>query len=284
MCPMEEPPDFGTYAELIDWTFESSESVADALDRFDQQTRIYEFIHQTLHGQQADMSEQRVQLARMRDRYELFHSQFAPRGWAMSPTIEKDCGYILLGTAISRGTVEPAEADRMLADRLYDHAFVERLISFLCMAPLRALWAWAPVAGDAAAAMRNRLALPAALSWLAVFEGMWKDLQPHLGRDRPRQALSRRFDLQNLSEGLTFTRESLATVHGVLVTENLEAVVEPIDIAPTNRHALVHGNVSGFVQLHHAVKAYTLVEVAVEEAKKLIQDVNSADLEFAPWR
>lgn len=284
MWRMEEPPVFGTYEELIDWTFESSESVADALDRFDQQTRIYEFIDQTLQGRRTDLSEHRVRLIRMRDRYELFHSQFAPRGWAMSPTIEKDRGYILLGTAIGKGTVEPEEADRMLADRLYDHAFVERLISFLCMAPLQALWEWAPVAGDAAAAMRHRLALPAALSWLAIFEGMWKDLQPHLGRDRPRQALSRLYDLQNLTEGLTFTRESLATVHSVLVTEHLEAVVEPIEIAPTNRHALIHGNVSGFVQLHHAVKAYTLVEVAVEEAKKLLQVVDSADLKLAPWR
>jgi hypothetical protein len=281
---MEEPPAFDTYAELIDWTFESSESVADALDSFDQQTRIFEFLEETLHARRTDLSRERARLTQLREHYELFHSQFAPRGWAMSPTVEKDRGYILLGKAIGRGRIEPEEADRVLADRLYDHAFVERLISFLCMAPLRALWEWAPVAGDAAAAMSHRLALPAALSWLAIFEGMWKDLQPHLGRARPRQSLSRGYDLQNLTEGLTFTRESLATVHSVLVTESLDAVLEPIDVAPTNRHALVHGNISGFIQLHHAVKAYTLVEVTVEEAKKLLQVVDSADLEFAPWR
>lgn len=283
MSDRNDVPKFENPHDMMRWLFDSAPDISTGLERSKRMFELLELINSTI-GTPVDLSEYRADLQRLSDRYALFHRLFTPRGWAMSDTVQADGGYIIVAAALDKQIITAEQGDVWLAERLHAHEGVERLLNFMSMAPLRAIWTWLPAAGEAAMAMRQRHVALSAFSWLVIAEGLWKDLQPVVGRDRPPHFFSIRTEAVPLSEGLTWTRESLVAARKVLIETTEDTFVEPAENAPTNRHSLLHGNVSGFLQLYHGVKAFTLVEAIVNEAKKVISEIEPKWIEPPPWR
>ena len=278
-----EVPRFNSVSEMHRWLFATAPNIHTGIERLRGLTLRFGQLSRVT-GRPVDISDLLKTLDETERRTDLFHRLFAPRGWALSHSIQNSGMYLVVGAALDRDLISESQADQWLTDSLRKNDEVERLLNFLAVAPLRGLWAWLPPASDTAVAMRAGLNLPAALGWMTVAEGIWKEMQPLVGRERPSQFFTRSSEIQHLTESLTWTRESMAAVHQLLIERSDDIFVEPRDSAPTNRHGLVHGNVSGFVEPHHVYKAYTLVEVVVEEAKAVIPLVDDSNIELPPWR
>ena len=60
-------------------------------------------------------------------------------------------------------------------------------------------------------------------------------------------------------------------------------MLEPIDRAPTSRHAMLHGRIAGAVRSVHAAKALAMVDGILEQAQEAIKFAEPAELEPPPW-
>jgi len=88
---------------------------------------------------------------------------------------------------------------------------------------------------------------------------------------------------QTLTETLTRSRESLVIAHDYMSREVRRTYLEPIEKAPTSRHALLHGRVAGALRKVHVAKAITVVDAILEQATEAIKTASSTDLEPPPW-
>ncbi|MDP3984798.1 MAG: hypothetical protein Q8Q52_07350, partial [Acidimicrobiia bacterium] len=223
-------------------------------------------------------------LARLAKRHAQFQTHLAPRGWALSESVQRDGSYQIALDAVEKAGMAAELFDPWLAKQLLPTSGVERLVAKIASFPLGEVWRWTFVVGEAAQAMRTGLVAPAAFSWFVVSEGLWKDVQELIGSERPRFLFRRGSAEQHpVSERLTWSWESLRVAIDALASAERRTFVEPIDTAPTSRHALLHGQVSGAIHLHHAVKTFTVVEALVEQFQALRTLLPSDRLVLPPW-
>ena len=126
----------------------------------------------------------------------------------------------------------------------------------------------------------------ATYGWLVAAEGMWRDLEAHRIGSRPRSFFgsSKKTRARRFGKRLAWSEESVRAAQLLLGDQNRDVLDEPIQGAATNRHGFLHGNVAGIIPIHHAVKAFTVVDALVEMAEEYAMELDDEKLELPPWQ
>ena len=237
-------------------------------------------------GKEVDTSEVRAWIEQVGKRHANFQRFLAPRGWALSPTLQHTGHYIIVARAVELKALTPRQADIGLAHWVLEHGDFDHVLNRMASVPLQGVWRWAWIAGETMAAMMEGSNALASYGWLVIAEGMWRDLEEHRIGSRPKgfYAKSKKTKPKRFGAQLAWSEESLIAAHAVLAEDDRAVVTEPIEEAVINRHGFLHGNVAGFIPVHHAVKAFTIVDAMLELAEAYVADLDGIRLEPPPWR
>lgn len=234
----------------------------------------------------ADTSEVRAWIEQVGKRHASFQKFLAPRGWALSPTLQQTGHYIIVARGLELGALTPFQADAGLAVWVLDHGDFDGVLNRFASAPLQGVWRWAWIAGEAMAAMMVGSHALASYGWLVIAEGMWRDIEEHRIGSRPKgfYAKSKKARPKRFGAQLAWSEESLIAAHAVLAEDGRTVVNEPVEQAILNRHGFLHGNVAGIIPAHHAVKAFTIVDAMLELAEAYVARLEEDRLEPPPWQ
>lgn len=234
-----------------------------------------------------------VELERLREwvdeverRHAIFVRQLAPLGWALSPFVQDTGHYLIVAKSLELKALTPLQADRALAAWLLEWGDHDAFLNRIADTPLHGVWRWTWIAGEAMnATLRGNGAL-AAFGWLVIAEGMWRDVEGKRTGSRPKgfYSKSRKRKARRFGDNLPWPEASLAAAQQILGRESGEIVDEPLGNATTNRHGLLHGNVAGFISLHHAVKTMTVVDALVDMAIAYVRELPEGKREPTPWQ
>lgn len=119
-----------------------------------------------------------------------------------------------------------------LAPLVLDPSQLERIVDEISTLPVRTMWQWAFLSGEAAAATSAGLFGPAAEAWMTIAGGLWRDLRSWLGGQG---TIYRKGNLanQSLTERLTQSWESLVVTHDYISQSAPRTPLEPIERAAT---------------------------------------------------
>jgi hypothetical protein len=161
-----------------------------------------------------DYSEARRNLEILATRHQQFMEHLAPRGWTFSRVVDR--GFPVRFYRVAVGFIEagsdPDDVDEWLAPLVLDRSNLERIVEEISTLPVTAIWQWAFLSGDAAAASTAGLFGPAAEAWMTIAEGLWRDLRTWLGGQGTSYRRGNLSD-QALTERLTQSWESLVVAH-----------------------------------------------------------------------
>lgn len=231
-------------------------------------------------------SDVRAWIDQVGKRHANFQRFLAPRGWALSPTLQQTGHYIIVARALELGALSPLQADAGLAHWVLEHGDFDDVLNRLASTPLQGAWRWAWIASEAMRAMMAGSSALATYGWLVIAEGMWRDMEEHRIGSRPKGffAKSKKTRPKRFGAQLAWSEESLIAAHAVLAEDDREVANEPIGEATLNRHGFLHGNVAGIIPAHHAVKAFTIVDAMLELAEAYAADLVEGRLEPPPWK
>jgi hypothetical protein len=270
-------------AGLLAMALEQARSFTDGIEATKNSLRNLSLLSEMGGGKRLDFAPALESLDRMGREHELFMQNFAGRGWALSPILENPWKlHVVAGKFLELGT--DAEAvDDWLADEVIGHQRAIDIVGEIAAFPVRAIWQWAPLAGEAAWATVGGRWGAAATTWLPIAEGMWRDLRSWTGASKAKFYAKGALGNQRLTEILTRSRESLEEAHDYMSQSVSRTYLEPIDPAPTSRHALLHGRVAGTLRKVHVAKALTVVDAILEQASAALRVADPSDLEPPPW-
>ena len=237
-------------------------------------------------GKEVDTSDVRAWIEQVGKRHANFQRFLAPRGWALSPTLQHTGHYIIVARAMELEALTPPQADLGLAHWVLEHGDFDVVLNRMASVPLQGVWRWAWIAGETMVAMMEGFYALASYGWLVIAEGMWRDLEEHRIGSRPRgfYAKSKKTKPKRFGAQLAWSEESLIAAHAVLAQDDRTVVTEPIEGAVINRHGFLHGNVAGIIPVHDAVKAFTIVDAMLELAEAYVADLDDSRLEPPPWQ
>ena len=237
-------------------------------------------------GKEVDTLEIRAWIEQVGKRHANFQRFLGPRGWALSPTLQHTGYYIIAARAVELEALTPRQADIGLAHWVLEHGDFDNVLNRMASVPLQGVWRWAWIAGETMVAMIEGFYALASYGWLVIAEGMWRDLEEHRIGSRPRgfYAKSKKAKPKRFGAQLAWSEESLIAAHAVLAQDDRTVVTEPIEGAVINRHGFLHGNVAGIIPVHHAVKAFTIVDAMLELAEAYVADLDDSRLEPPPWQ
>lgn len=231
-----------------------------------------------------DFSEARQNLEILATRHQEFMERLAPRGWTFSRVVDRGIPVRFYRVAVKFIEVgsDPDDVDEWLAPLVLDPSQLERVVEEISTLPVRAIWQWAFLSGEAAAATTAGLFGPAAEAWLTIAEGLWRDLRTWLGGQG---TFYRKGNLasQALTERSTQSWESLVVAHDYMSQSAPRTLLEPIERAATSRHGMLHGRVAGALRNVHAAKALAMVDGILEQSQEAITLAEAPDLEPPPW-
>jgi hypothetical protein len=270
------------FPELMRILVEMSPTVADSGVMMNRGLDLIANISSTLGESEPGFSKARESMERLVRQHADFMEHLAPRGWALTEILENPKAHVIAVKFLEHGG-DPDGVDDWLVDHVLAHPRSVEIVGDIARTPVRAIWQWGFVAGEAAKAMRMSMWSTAAFTWLALAEGMWRDLRDWLGASSATFYDKGKLGKQTLTETLTRSRESLVVAHDYMSKSVRRTYLEPIEIAPTSRNALLHGRVAGSLRRVHAAKALTIVDAILEQATVAVGNAKADDLEDPPW-
>jgi hypothetical protein len=262
---------------------EMSPTVADSGVMMNRSLDLIADISKAFGGTEPDFSEARESMERSVRQHAEFMEHLAPRGWALTEILDSPKAHVIAVDFLTLADADPDAVDDWLVDHVLQHPRSVEVVSDIARTPVRAVWQWAFVAGEAAQAMKIGMWGIAALTWLAVAEGMWRDLRKWLGASSASFYDKGKLKGQTLTETLMRSRESLVVAHDYMSQSVNRTYLEPTDLAPTSRNAILHGRVAGSLRRVHAAKALTVVDAILEQAAVGITNARPEALEEPPW-
>ncbi|MDF1595125.1 MAG: hypothetical protein P1T08_03335 [Acidimicrobiia bacterium] len=271
-------------AELFENMYQMAPTVAEGIASMSRLLENITLTSEMLGEEPPDYSDTKKNLELLASRHREFMERLAPLGWTFSRVLDRGVPvrfYRVAAKFIEVGS-DPDDVDEWLAPLVLDSSELERVVGEVAALPVRAIWQWAFLAGEAATATNAGLFAVAAEAWITIAEGLWRDLRTWLGGQG---TFYRKGDLvnQTLTERLTQSWESLVVAHDYMSRSVNRTMLEPIDRAPTSRHALLHGRIAGAVRSVHAAKALTMIDGILEQAQEAIKLAEPAELETPPW-
>jgi hypothetical protein len=193
--------------------------------------------------------------------------------------------YLIIAAALDKGALTTEQADVGLAEWLLEYVDFEDFLNRVASTPLHGVWRWTWVCAESTEATLERTGALATYGWLVAAEGMWRDLEAHRIGSRPKSFFgsSKKTRARRFGKRLAWSEESVGAAQLLLGDQSREISDEPVQRAATNRHGFLHGNVAGIIPIHHAVKAFTVVDALVEMAQEYANELDGRKLEQPPW-
>lgn len=271
------------FPELMRAQVEMSPTVADSGVKMNRSLDLIAGISQAFGGSHPDFSEARESMERLVRQHAEFMEHLAPRGWALTEILDYPRAHVIAVDFLTLADADPDAVDDWLVDHVLRHPRSVEIVGDIARTPVRAVWQWAFVAGEATQAMKLGMWGTAAFTWLGVAEGMWRDLRKWLGASSANFYDKGKLNNQTLTANLTRSRESLVVAHDYMSQSANRTYLEPTDLASTSRNALLHGRVAGSLRRVHAAKVLTVVDAILEQATVAITNASTEALEEPPW-
>jgi hypothetical protein len=269
--------------ELLTMLTEQAPTFAEGIETMKRGLDNLALVQELAGGPRPDFSSAHESFDRMAAEHETFMQNFAERGWALSPILESPWKLHVIAGKFLEIAGDRDAVDEWLADRVIEHQRSVDIVGEIATSPIRAIWQWAFLAGEATWAMTAGRWGAAATTLLPIAEGMWRDLRTWTGASTAKFYDKGSLADQRITETLTRSRESLVKAHDYMSQSVSRTYLEPVDPAPTSRHALLHGRVAGSIRKVHAAKALTVVDAILEQAAAALRIADPADLDQPPW-
>ena len=243
MIAVQESP-----AEFFENMYQIAPTVAEGMSTMSRLLDNITLTSKMLGEEPPDYSEAKQNLDILATRHQEFMERLAPRGWTFSRVVDRGIPVRFYRVAVKFIEVgsDPDDVDEWLATVVLDPSQLERVVEEISTLPVRAIWQWAFLSGEAAAATSAGLIGPAAEAWMTIAEGLWRDLRSWLGRSG--HVLSERQPCESGADrAVTQSWESLVVAHDYMSQSAPRTLLEPIERAATSRHGMLHGRVAGAV-------------------------------------